>query len=291
MAEGRGWTFAHPFPAVDPDGTWFPIHLAGFTDDGEYIVLGKHALFVRLVGAVNGVGGYAGVLGLSALAQLVAAAASARLAGRIDRRAAVPALWLTGVASPLFLSAYVAWAHTLGAASIGWALVGLTTDTDAGDGAGADPDADVRVGAGIGAHTDPVWSGVAASAVAGSRSLSVSPAHVAGAVALGAAVLVRTEALLAGVAVTAALGWPTVRAVAARRRPRSGSDRPPWPGWRRWSGSWSIGSRRFLGRGRSARRVTGGAVSPVGLRRSPTPGSARTSPGSPVTSSCWQRPG
>ncbi|MEM9561287.1 MAG: hypothetical protein AAGA93_01635 [Actinomycetota bacterium] len=175
VADGRGWTFPHPFPEVDPDGGWFPIHLSVFATDGGYVVLGKHTVLVRLVGAVNGIGGYPAVLGLSILSGLVAASAAARLAGRLERRAAVPALWLTGVASPLFLSSYVAWAHTLAAALVGWALVGLTTERSGG-----------RSGPPIGG-----W--------------------LAGGLALGLAMLFRTEAVLAGLALTLALAWPAVR--------------------------------------------------------------------------------
>jgi hypothetical protein len=177
VAEGRGWTFDHPFPAADPAGRWFPIHLSSFATDGGYIVLSKHTLLVRLVGFLHGAGGYVAVVGLSVVGALAAAAATARLAARIDRRATLPALWLAGIASPLFLSAYVAWAHTVAAALVGWALVWLT------------------------------WPG---------RSHRY-PALLAGAAALGGACLLRTEATLAAAAVTMALVIPALGRLRARR--------------------------------------------------------------------------
>ncbi len=191
VADGRGWTFAHPFPEVDPGGRWFPIHLSVFATDGGYVVLGKHTVLVRLVGAVHGIGGYPAVLGLSMLSGLAAASAAAKLAGRLDRRAAVPALWLTGVASPLFLSSYVAWAHTLAAALVGLAIVGLTTQRASGPG------------------SPPIG------------------AWLAGGVALGSAMLFRTEAVLAGIALAMALAWPAVRpGRPGRRRPTVGRLAP-----------------------------------------------------------------
>lgn len=175
VIDGQGWTFDHPFPEADPDGIWFPIHLSSVAAEGGYVVLGKHTVFVWLAGALHGAGGYPAVLGLSVLAALAGAAAASRLAGRMDRRAALPALWLTGVASPLFLSTYVAWAHTLAAALVGWGLVGLTS---------AWP---------IGPTTDRL------------RPSPIGAAQIAGAGALGSACLLRTEAALAAIAATMAL--------------------------------------------------------------------------------------
>ncbi len=175
VIDGQGWTFEHPFPEADADGIWFPIHLSSVAAEGGYVVLGKHTVFVVLAGALHDFGGYPAVLGLSVLAALAAAAAASRLAGRMEPRAALPALWLTGVASPLFLSTYVAWAHTLAAALVGWGLVGLTS------------------GDAVGSATD------------GRETTPIGITRFAGAAALGAACLLRTEATLAAIAATLAL--------------------------------------------------------------------------------------
>jgi len=232
VGSGRGWTFPHPFPAADPQGGWFPIHLSAFAVDGGYVVLGKHVAFVHLTALLHRLGGYPAVLLLSAGSALAAASAGSRLAGRSDRRAALPALWLTGVASPLFISAYVAWAHTLAAALVGWALVGLTAGSEAA--LAADP---------------------AAGRPRPGRPASGAPALL-GALALGAACLLRTEAGLAAIAVTLALAtgaalerdrrrWPpvlaglaTVAGLAADRLtavPVLGPVDPPEPG-DKWGG-------------------------------------------------------
>ena len=208
VVEGRGWRFDHPFPAVDPDGGWFPIHLAAFADGGGYVVLGKHTGFVVLAGLLHQLGGYPAVLAFSALSGVAAAATASALARRIDPRGATAALWLTGAASPLFLSSLVAWAHTIGAALIGVALLGLTTTSPVGD-----------------RHRPHGWR--------------VAAANATGAVALLVAVGVRTEALLAGIALTLALAVPvaihrmTATAEPDPSPPRSVSNPDPHaPTWR-----------------------------------------------------------
>ncbi len=144
LADGRGWRFDHPFPAADPGGTYFPIHLSSWdvdtgpsaaASDGRcdrpdgcgYIVLAKHSVFLWLSAGLYRLGGYSLLLVMSAVATALAAAATGRLASMIDPRAAVPGLWAAGLASPLFIDGYVAWAHTVAAALIGWGCVGLLT--------------------------------------------------------------------------------------------------------------------------------------------------------------------
>lgn len=197
VAEGRGWTFDHPFPEADPTGRWYPIHLSGFAADGGYVVLGKHTVLVRLAGLAHRLGGYGAVVALSVAGAIAAAAATARLTSRVDRRSAAPALWLAGTASPLLLGAYVAWAHTLAAALVGWGLVGLTTEWPAG-------------------RTNE-------------RTWSWPWPWLAGAGALGAACLLRTEATLAAGAATLALALPLGRA-----RGRAAPTLSEAPGGARW---------------------------------------------------------
>lgn len=149
LADGRGWAFDHPFPAADPDGIYFPIHLsswapisaapdpgpdmadtatAGDSEPTRYIVLAKHTWFLWLATGLYRLGGYGAILAVSVAAALAAAIATSRLAAMIEPAARIPALWIIGLGSPLFVGAYVAWAHTLGAALIGWAAVGLLAD-------------------------------------------------------------------------------------------------------------------------------------------------------------------
>ncbi|MEL6985536.1 MAG: hypothetical protein AAFO29_24100, partial [Actinomycetota bacterium] len=217
VAEGEGWTFDHPFPAADPEGSWFPIHLSSFAADGGYVVLGKHTVLVRLVGAVHGLGGYPAVLALSVLAAFVTAAATARLARRLDRAAELPALWLAGVASPLFLSAYVAWAHTLAAALVAWSLLGLTTRWSGPWSRGQDHS--------VGSDPGPPPPSTERPS---RRRLTVI--EIGAALALGLSCLLRTEATLAAIALTltllgAALLYPPATIAAAGGR-SSGTAAP-----------------------------------------------------------------
>ncbi len=141
VVAGRGWTFPHPFPTADPSGTWFPIHLASWAADAgsgrlgpsddcrstvdgcRYIVLAKHAGYLQVTAGLYRLGGYGALIVASVASTVAAAAATARLAAMADRTAAVPALWIAGLASPLFMASYVAWGHTAAAALVGWAAV------------------------------------------------------------------------------------------------------------------------------------------------------------------------
>jgi hypothetical protein len=183
LADGRGWEFNHPLPAADPAGTAFPIHLSSWAVDGSpnagadcvdrangcrYVVLAKHTTYLHTVAWLYGLGGYRLILLSSVLGTLLAAAAAARLTRMIEPTADRSALWLTGLASPLLIDGYVAWAHTPAAAAIGWGMALLLIGT------GAD------------------------GAVGRVRSLL---AMAAGAALLAVACLLRTEATIAGLAV------------------------------------------------------------------------------------------
>lgn len=148
----------NPAPgATDPgcDGDWAPAERAG--DLG----LGLH-----LPGLV---------------AALAAAAAAWRLAGRWDRRAAPVAFWLVAL-SPVLVDTTTLWAHTMGTACAGWAMVAV-----------AELWPTVRSGRGGPGESDGV-------ALSGRGRLGWAAVLVA-ALSLGAAV--RTEAVFWTVAVVA----------------------------------------------------------------------------------------
>ncbi len=186
LEAGNGWVFDHPFPEADPGGSYAPIHLSSWADRDECpspetgchrtIALAKHVIYLWIATGLYGLGGYGAIVVLSVAGTVAAAIAAGRLAGSVEPSAATPALWLTGLASPLLINSYVAWAHTVGAALVGWALYGLTRHARSADRSG------------IGA---PRWLG-----------------PVAGSVALAAAPTVRTEGALAGIAI--GLGLLTV---------------------------------------------------------------------------------
>lgn len=207
LADGRGWSFDHPFPEADPDGTRYPLHLSswaaadtGIRSDGlgpparcpvdgvgcRYVSLAKHTTYLWVAAGLYQLGGYPAVLALSVLGTLAAAIGAARLAARVEPAAEVPVLWLVGVGSPLLINSYVAWAHTPTAALFVWAVYWLTADE-----------------------------------TGRTRVFSV----LAGSAALLVACLLRTEAPLAGLAV--AIGWIGLALpVRTRRRPERGLNRP-----------------------------------------------------------------
>lgn len=194
--DGR-WSQPHPFPAADPGGTAFPLHLSSWENPGDdfgaaetcpadgvgcrYVSLAKHTLYTTVAAAAYGRGGYEAVLAISALGVIIAAITASRLAGRIEPAAEFWALWLAGLGSPLLFHALIGWAHGPAAALIGLGVLGVLSAED-GD----------------------------------------TPRHrlyrLGGLAALGVAVMLRTEAVLAGLAV--ALGWTALSLL-----PRLGPDR------------------------------------------------------------------
>lgn len=182
LAEGGGWSFEHPFPEADPKGTAYPLHLSSWAVDEpdasvaqtcpidgvgcRYISLAKHTSFVWIAAGLLKLGGYKALLLFSMFGTFCAAIGASKLAARIEPVAELPALWLVGIGSPLFINGYVAWAHAPTAALIVWAVHWLT---DADDG----PRRVMHL----------TW----------------------GFSALAAATLLRTEALLIGIAIGA--GW------------------------------------------------------------------------------------
>ena len=129
LTDGTGWVIPHPFPAADPSGHFFPIHLSSFAESADptrldrgagYVVFRKHTAFTWIVAGLFQLGGFGAVIAFSAASTLAASVGTARLTGLLHRPAAVPALWITGLASPLFFDGYVGYAHTFGAALIAW---------------------------------------------------------------------------------------------------------------------------------------------------------------------------
>ncbi len=133
LLDSGHWTAIHPLPRVDPDGLYFPIHLSAATDAAfHFIPYPKHPLLVwitaaeyqlalRLPGDTDS-NIVAAVVAVNTLATFATAVGTARLVARSRPRLAVPAMWFTGLISPLFVDAYVGHAHSLAAAMIVWAL-------------------------------------------------------------------------------------------------------------------------------------------------------------------------
>ena len=123
------WTLPHPMPAVDPEGAAFPLHGAARYESG-YTLYGKHPALIYLYLPVHRALGIVGLIGLSVLGTWAAALVAARLAARVRGGSGVAALWLVGVASPLFFDGYVIHAHTLAAALAGLAALSALRAVD-----------------------------------------------------------------------------------------------------------------------------------------------------------------
>ena len=124
------WDVVHPIPRADPEGVHFPIHLSSTTEDRfHYIPLPKHPALVWLtvvlyrIGRFLGDNGLAALVAVQTLSTFLAALGTSRLMTRTRPSLAVPALWFTGLVSPLFFNAYLGYAHSLVAALIVWAAV------------------------------------------------------------------------------------------------------------------------------------------------------------------------
>lgn len=118
------WWIPNASPELDPTGRMTPIELSDVADDGAYLPYAKHAAYPLLLLPAWRAGGVAGLLAVSVLGVWVAAVAGGLLARRVDRRAAVPTLWVLAVASPLVFDANVVMAHGPAAAAVALTAVG-----------------------------------------------------------------------------------------------------------------------------------------------------------------------
>ena len=141
LLETGSWIAIHPLPRVDPQGLYFPLHLSDATDAAfRYVPYPKHPLLVWITAAeyrlalrlpgnpdTNIV---AAVVGPHVVSTFAAALGTARLVARSRPRLAVPALWFTGLISPLFIDSFVGHAHSLAAALFVWSAVFLLEFTE-----------------------------------------------------------------------------------------------------------------------------------------------------------------
>ena len=122
LSEGDGWSMPHPFPEVDPTGDAFPLARSTETEGG-WAPFAKHPTYALLLAGADGAGGVPAMVLVSLAGTVAAAGVASALAGRLDRSLARPALWVTGLASPLVFDAHLLMAHTLAAAAAGGATL------------------------------------------------------------------------------------------------------------------------------------------------------------------------
>lgn len=123
VTERGEWTLANEQPELDPDLEALPIDRAERTEDGRWAPYSKQPLYVAVLSALDGPLGDAAPAVLGIVGVVAAAAAAAVLARGVDAALAVPALWLTGIGTPLLFDAYLTMAHAAAAGLGGWAAV------------------------------------------------------------------------------------------------------------------------------------------------------------------------
>lgn len=122
LARGDGWVVDHPLPQADPGGTAYPLELSQRGPKGTAPFV-KHPLYALLLAGADRLAGVAGMVLLSVFGTVAAAGLAGLLARRIDPGLARPALWVTGLASPLLFDGYLVIAHTLAAACVAGAVL------------------------------------------------------------------------------------------------------------------------------------------------------------------------
>lgn len=122
LSEGRGWLVPHPAPELDPDGVNYPLEFSE-RGPGGWAPYAKHPLYPLLLAGAHRLGGVTAMVLLSMAGTLAAAGLAGALAGRLDAALVRPAIWVTGLASPLLFDGYLLIAHTLGAALAGAAML------------------------------------------------------------------------------------------------------------------------------------------------------------------------
>lgn len=118
------WFYENPLPEADPEGILSPFPIGDHGSKG-LAPYAKHPLYPRLLQAADRVLGDLGGLALSVFGATLAALAGALIAGRLRTALARPVLWILGLLSPLFIDAFAVLAHTLAAASFGWAVLAV----------------------------------------------------------------------------------------------------------------------------------------------------------------------
>lgn len=174
------WLVDHPLPELDMGGRTYPDELAGRTSDGRYAPYYKRPAVPTVLALAHDLIGPLGPRLVVVAGQVAAALAVARLVRRIAPDLAIVSFWLTGLFSPLAFHNHVLWMHS-------WALALSAAATEA--------------------------LLVLDRGASGRRAVASGAALTASVVAM---VLVRTEGLLFGAAVAAALAGSGL----TRRRPR-----------------------------------------------------------------------
>jgi hypothetical protein len=118
LADGDGWVLDHPAPELDPEGTAFPLENAGLVQrDGNPggAPFSKHPAYAVLLAAFDVDDGLVGMTLTSVAGTVLAAAMTGLLTRRLAPDLGPIAVWVAGLATPLFFDSWILIAHTLAA--------------------------------------------------------------------------------------------------------------------------------------------------------------------------------
>ena len=123
------WESARPAPDLDPEGVYDGL-VPGFSAGDVSVPHHRNPLYPAILGVSYRIGGTVGLLLASAVAVWIAATATALVARRLRPAVGVPALWLSGLGTPLVFSAAVVLGHALAAAACALLLLSLAAALD-----------------------------------------------------------------------------------------------------------------------------------------------------------------
>lgn len=115
------WSRPYPLADLDPEGRFAPFGSSRHAV-GELTPYRARPAFVVLTASLVGLAGVWGPVTLGTLGVAVAALFTALTTRLIEPRAALPALWLCGVGTPLLFHGYVLQGHSLAAAAVAGAM-------------------------------------------------------------------------------------------------------------------------------------------------------------------------
>ena len=119
------WSAPRPVPGLDPTGQLNPL-TPDTTVGVRHIPYSRHPAYPLLLSQFYRLLGTPGLLLVSVIGTVIAATTTALLAMRFNPKFALPALWLIGVGSPLFMDSFLVSAQALAVGAGAVMLLGLT---------------------------------------------------------------------------------------------------------------------------------------------------------------------
>lgn len=121
--DSKPWAQPWDLESRAQDDTQYPIHLSSKTENG-WVPYAKLPLYPYLLGASLDLGDW-GPLGVSMAGTLLAAMTTWCIAWRMRPGTERLAFWVAAIGSPLLFNSFTVWAHPLGSALFGVAILGV----------------------------------------------------------------------------------------------------------------------------------------------------------------------